>query len=70
MIANYHTGQYAPLSDIAFAPFHPVMPTELPPTSAVFPFAWANKMLNIPNQNLYTLYGSPGQYAANQQSQR
>lgn len=70
MIANYHTGQYAPLSDVAFAPFHPVMPMELPPSASYFPAAYTNKMLNIPGQNLYTLYGSPGQYAANQQSQR
>lgn len=40
--------QYVPLSDVAFAPYEPVMPQELPPTAMVFPTAQSNKMLNIP----------------------
>jgi len=69
-MANFHTGQYAPLQDIAFAPFNPVGPHELPPTSSVFPVAWANKMLNIPGQSIYEIYNAGGQYATRQTAQR
>jgi len=41
--------QYVPLSDVAFGPYSPVLPHQLPPTSMEFPNATANKMLNIPS---------------------
>lgn len=41
--------QYVPLADVAFGPYNPVLPHQLPPTSMQFPNAMSNKMLNIPS---------------------
>lgn len=48
-----------------------VMPSQLPPSSMVFPTAWDNKMLNIPGQNVFQLYHGPrSAYAAGVVGQR
>lgn len=70
MPASYHIGNYIPVSQVGFAPFNPVLPHELPSIASVFPSTQFNKMLNIPGQNLYTIYRSGGQYQTSQTGQR
>ncbi len=60
--------QYVPLADVSFAPYEPVMPAALPPSSMVFPTTWSNDMSNIPGQDVFTLYNGPN--ARNQYSNK
>jgi hypothetical protein len=58
---------YQPLAEVAFAPYEPPAPYELPASSYQFPMVLMNKMLNIPSiMSIYsgprTVYGKTGRW--------